>query len=143
VVAEEVQRLAESSRQATGTIAQLVQNIQADTSETIFTMNRLISQVVDQSAQAQKAGEQMSFSQGATEQLVRLVQQIANFSQQQAELSDSLRESIMKLDTDAQETTAAIEQQSSASLVLMQYSQDLADAVNQFRLPEQAEQAEQ
>ncbi len=46
IVAEEVQRLAESSRQATQQIAQLVNNIQIETADTINTVNKTISQVV-------------------------------------------------------------------------------------------------
>ncbi|MCV4785001.1 methyl-accepting chemotaxis protein, partial [Escherichia coli] len=59
-VAQEVQRLSESARQATAQIAQLVQSIQVETGDTLLTVNRLISQVVQQSAQAQQAGERMA-----------------------------------------------------------------------------------
>jgi methyl-accepting chemotaxis protein len=135
VVADEVQRLAESSRKATGQISQLVQNIQADTGETLFTMSRLIKQVVEQATQAQKAGVQMNLSQNTTEQLIRLVQQIGSLSEVQAQLAGELRASVTKLGVDAQETTDAIEQQSESSLVLMQYSEQLTQAVSQFKLP--------
>lgn len=59
VVAEEVQRLAENSRQATGQIANLVQNIQVETNDTIATVNKTIDQVVKESELAHNAGERM------------------------------------------------------------------------------------
>ena len=60
VVAQEVQRLSDSSRQATAQISQLVANIQAETNETLLTMNRLISEVVAQTAMARMAGQEMT-----------------------------------------------------------------------------------
>src|SRR4030095_12601386 len=87
MVAEEVQRLAESARQATGQIAQLVQSIQVETGDTLLTMNRLISQVVRQSEQARQAGEQMVATRDTTAELVSLVRQIAGFSEQQSTLA--------------------------------------------------------
>jgi len=46
VVADEVQRLAESARDATSQIATLVSNIQQETSDTSSTMNEVITRVV-------------------------------------------------------------------------------------------------
>jgi len=48
VVAEEVQRLAENSRQATGQIANLVQNIQVETNDTIKNINYRKNNQVDE-----------------------------------------------------------------------------------------------
>ena len=138
VVAEEVQRLSESSRQATATIAQLVQNIQLDTNETLHTMNRLITQVVAQSRQAQAAGKQMTITQTTSAQLVQLVQRIAMFSEQQAQIARDLQTSVKKLNEDSELTVTAISEQSRSTITLVDFSHRLADAVSQFKLPQLA-----
>jgi methyl-accepting chemotaxis protein len=138
VVAEEVQRLSESSRQATTTISQLVQNIQLETNETLYTMNRLISQVVQQSEQAQRAGEQMTLTQSTTTQLVQLVQQIAQFSEQQSLLARELQLSVTKLNRGSEQTVSAISEQSRSTGTLVDYARRLAEAVSQFKLPQAA-----
>jgi methyl-accepting chemotaxis protein len=138
VVAEEVQRLSESSRQATTQISQLVQNIQLDTNETLYTMNRLISQVVAQSEQAQRAGEQMTLTQSTTAQLVQLVQQIAQFSERQSLLARELQLSVSKLNKGSEQTVSAISEQSRSTVTLVDFSRRLAEAVSQFKLPQAA-----
>jgi methyl-accepting chemotaxis protein len=135
VVAEEVQRLSESARQATGQIAQLVQSIQVETGDTLLTMNRLIAQVVKQSEQARHAGMQMTETRDTTAQLVSLVQQIAAFSQAQSTLAHELRLSVDQLNRGSAQTILAIEQQTESTATLVDYARRLSEAVGQFRLP--------
>ena len=138
MVAEEVQRLAESARQATGQIAQLVQGIQVETGDTLLTMNRLISQVVRQSEQAQQAGEQMVATRDTTAELVNLVRQIAGFSEQQSTLARELRMSVDRLNRGSVQTILAIEQQTESTATLVDYARRLSESVGQFKLPEVA-----
>ena len=137
VVAEEVQRLSDSSRQATATISQLVGNIQAETNETLFTVNRLIGEVVKQSELAQRAGVQMNQTQSTTQQLVGLVRQIAAFSDQQAKLATSLQQSVLDINQGTEQTSSAIAEQSASTQTLADFSRRLTQAVGQFKLPEQ------
>jgi methyl-accepting chemotaxis protein len=134
VVAEEVQRLSDSSRQATGQIAQLVGNIQAETNETLFTVNRLIGEVVKQSDSAQRAGAQMTQTQAATQQLVGLVNQIAAFSTQQTELANSLRAAVADINEGTERTQTVVGQQTQSTQTLADYAQRLATSVAQFKL---------
>jgi methyl-accepting chemotaxis protein len=134
VVAEEVQRLSDSSRQATSTISQLVGNIQAETNETLFTVNRLIGDVVRQSELAQRAGVQMSQTQETTQQLVSLVRQIAQFSEQQAKLASSLQQSVLDINAGTEQTSAAIAEQTASTQSLADSSRQLTAAVGQFKL---------
>ncbi len=135
VVAEEVQRLSDSSRQATAQISQLVGNIQAETNETLFTVNRMIGEVVKQSELAQRAGVQMNQTQATTTQLVGLVRQIAGFSEQQAQLSMTLQESVLSINEGTEQTARAIERQTASTETLADFSRRLTDAVGQFKLP--------
>ncbi len=137
VVAEEVQRLSDSSRQATSQISQLVGNIQAETNETLFTVNRLIGEVVKQSELAQRAGVQMNQTQTTTTQLVSLVRQIAAFSEQQAQLASSLQQSVLDINQSTEQTSTAITEQTASTQTLADFSRRLTQAVGQFKLPEQ------
>jgi methyl-accepting chemotaxis protein len=134
VVAEEVQRLSDSSRQATSTISQLVGNIQAETNETLFTVNRLIGDVVRQSELAQRAGTQMNQTQETTQQLVGLVRQIAQFSEQQSKLAVTLQQSVLDINAGTEQTSAAIAQQTASTQSLAESSRQLTAAVGQFKL---------
>ena len=135
VVAEEVQRLSDSSRQATAQISQLVGNIQAETNETLFTVNRMIGEVVKQSELAQRAGVQMNQTQATTTQLVGLVRQIAAFSEQQAQLSMTLQESVLSINEGTEQTARAIERQTASTETLADFSRRLTEAVGLFKLP--------
>jgi methyl-accepting chemotaxis protein len=60
VVADEVQRLAERSKEATDQIAKLVTTIQAETNDTMVTMDRAIGEVVKGGELADKAAEKVT-----------------------------------------------------------------------------------
>ncbi len=134
VVATEVQRLSDSSRQATGEIAKLVGNIQAETNETLITMNRLISDVVTQTELARRAGQEMTQTQTATNELVGLVRQIAAFSAQQQEMSQTLQKNVQGMNDGTAETSSAIAQQSEATDTLVKFAQRLNESVAQFKV---------
>ena len=138
VVAEEVQRLAESSRNATQQIATLVGNIQQETNETINTVNRTIEQVVEGSEQAQAAGEQMRRTQEITAQLVSQVQGIAQASAQQKEMSHQLLQAVRQIGDGTQQTAQQIEAQNRETDILQQAASRLVESVNVFKLPPQA-----
>lgn len=134
VVAEEVQRLSDSSRQATGQIAQLVTNIQAETNETLQTVNQLISSVVAQSEQAQRAGQEMTLTQQTTTQLVGLVKQIARFSQAQAALARNLQASVTEINLGSTQTVSAITEQTKVTRQLVEQADRLTQTVGLFKV---------
>jgi methyl-accepting chemotaxis protein len=134
VVAQEVQRLSDSSRQATGEIAKLVSNIQAETNETLITMNRLISDVVAQTELARRAGQEMTQTQTATSELVALVGKIASFSAEQQEMSQTLQKNVQGMNEGTAQTSSAITLQTSATDTLVKVAQRLNESVAQFKV---------
>jgi methyl-accepting chemotaxis protein len=134
VVAQEVQRLSDSSRQATAEIAKLVSNIQAETNETLITMNRLISDVVSQTELARRAGHEMGQTQAATSELVALVRQIASFSVQQQEMSQTLQQNVRGINEGTAQTSSAIALQTEATDTLVRFAQRLGESVSQFKV---------
>ncbi|PID76442.1 MAG: hypothetical protein CSB24_06625 [Deltaproteobacteria bacterium] len=138
VVAQEVQQLAESSRNATEQIATLVNNIQIETNETINTVNHTISQVVEGSEQAQQAGEQMRRTQAITAELVASVQDIAEASDKQKVMSAELLEAVQAIGESAEQSSRQIEEQNKGTEKLQEAAKNLVESVNVFKLPDAA-----
>jgi methyl-accepting chemotaxis protein len=74
VVADEVQRLAERSKEATDQISKLVTNIQTETNDTIATMDRAIGEVVKGGELAEQAARQVTHLDDLGGQLIASVQ---------------------------------------------------------------------
>lgn len=136
VVADEVQRLAESSRNATSQISALVKNIQVETNDTIATMDKTIGQVVEGSKLAERAGEQMKDTKNTTANLVQVVEQIAMASRQQAQISNDLRERAGTIQLSTHETAKQLEEQTIQTDRLVEYSKQLIESVRVFKLPQ-------
>ena len=134
VVTEEVQRLADASRSATMQIAQLSQNIQLETSETVAALNRTVTDVVRGSQVAESSGVQMRETEAANARLAQAVQKIADESGRQLELASRLAASADNLtrSTDQTERVASNTAEDAASLV--QSSNRLAQVVSEFKL---------
>jgi len=135
VVAEEVQRLADNSRQATEQIANLVQNIQVDTNDTIATVNKTIDQVVQGSDMARSSGEKMRETREATERLVQLVQTIASSTGEQMRLAGELGNGAVAITASIEKTDTQLQQQNQATDSLLSASQKLVESVSVFKLP--------
>lgn len=136
VVAEEVQRLAESARKSTDDIAAMVNNIRVETSDTVTIMNKLISQVADESRLAEQAGREMEQTERATRDLVKTVKEIAAQAVQQAAVADRIKDraSIIKNFTD--KTEKQLQEQKVFTDNLRQYAAALVAEVDQFTLPQ-------
>lgn len=135
VVADEVKRLAENAREATQQIAGLVNAIQSDTTETLQAMNGTITQVVDITRLADKAGAQMNDTREATEALVNSVRTISQATQTQGEASQRLLARAYELISASQRTLEEIEQQRGDTEHLNASASALVRTVSEFRLP--------
>lgn len=135
VVADEVKRLAENAREATQQIAGLVSAIQSDTGETLQAMNGTISQVVDITRLADRAGAQMNDTRAATEALVNSVRSISQATQTQGEASQRLLARAYELISASQRTLEEIEQQRGDTEHLDASASALVRTVSEFRLP--------
>jgi len=134
VVADEVQRLAESSRKSTAEIQALVSNIQTETAETMATMNKTISQVVDGTELAQRSGEQMQATQKTTKELAEAVEKIALHSLKQAKVSNVLREQATGIMDSTDETSKELEEQAKHTDNLVDFSKKMQESVRVFKL---------
>ena len=135
VVADEVQRLAESSRESTSEIQGLVTSIQTEAADTMAMMNKTIDEVVSGTELAEKSGQQMRQTKSTAENLAKLVSDIAGQSVSQAESCNSLRDRAGDLVSQSQKTGEALSAQASVTERLVDYSKLLLDSVSVFKLP--------
>lgn len=87
VVAEEVQRLAERSADATRQIATLVRAIQADTQDAVLAMERSTREVVEGTRLSDNAGAALADIDRLSRQVAELIEQIASSASREAELA--------------------------------------------------------
>lgn len=137
VVANEVQKLAENSREATSKISALVNNIQVETADTITTMNEAISQVVTETGLAQQAGDDMRKTRETTATLVDLVQRIADSSTVQSENSQRLVMRAKQIQKSTDHTYGQLQDQGAQTELLVNLSNMLVSAVGVFTLPKE------
>lgn len=135
VVADEVQKLAENAREATSQIANLVKNIQIETADTVNAMNDAITQVVVGTKRAEEAGLQMEETRASTNELVKMVQQIATHSKAQAQTTQKLGKRAEGIRSNTQQTNEQLQEQSVYTDRLVEYSNALLEAISVFTLP--------
>ncbi|WP_432471388.1 methyl-accepting chemotaxis protein [Amphritea sp. HPY] len=134
VVVDEVQRLAENSREATSEIESLVNNIQLETADTINVMNTVISDVVEGTRLAEEAGERMGETRATTQTLVESVIRIAQNSAKQARVAKELRERASMIDQSTVATNKEMQQQAELSDELVDAAEELQRSVSVFKL---------
>lgn len=138
VVADEVQRLAENSREATTQIDALIRNVQTEMADVVATINTLIGQVVEGSRRAEAAGEHMRDTQEATAELIASIRQIAADTQRQIETMLRLQDQARQVHGRTQATTRQLEEQTRATDRMTERARQLLDTVRVFKLPEAA-----
>ncbi len=92
VVAEEVQLLAERSKDATTQIAALVKNIQSDTQEAVAAMERSIQGVVEGTRLSNAAGQSLKEIEQVTRDLTEMIQGIAVSTETQVVVAQEVRD---------------------------------------------------
>ena len=113
VVAEEVQRLAERSAEATKHIGAIVKSIQRDTQDAVEAMERSTRGVVEGTKTADEADRALREIEQVSNQLAELIGSISNATDQQAasarRVAEAMQEilAVTQLTTDGTRTTAA------------------------------------
>jgi len=134
VIAEEIQRLAESSRDSTEQISTLVRNIQQETNTTIATMDKTIEQVINGSTRAEDAVQQMKEVLETTTQLIHSVDLIASASHEQVSISKNLKHKAQNILKSTQSTGQELLSLTGLSRKMAEYAQQLVHSVNVFTI---------
>jgi len=135
VVADEVQRLAERATNATRRIEMLVQNIQADTSEAVVSMESTTSEVVAGAEKAEDAGEALKRIESVSKDLSALIEDISGESQLQSETATQVAVQMNSIRDVSIQTSEGSNQTALAMGRLTDLVEKLSDSVADFKLP--------
>jgi twitching motility protein PilJ len=135
VVAEEVERLADRSSNATKQIAGLVNAIQSETNEAVTAMEESTREVVQGSQLADQAGQALGEIEGVSARLSELIHSISQASTQQARGSENLSKAMGEIAEVTQQTAAGTKQAAVSISHLANLADDLRGSVSTFRLP--------
>ncbi len=134
VVAEEVQRLAERSAEATKQIAAIVKTIQTDTADAVAAMESSTRGVVEGAKLSDAAGQALAEISAVSQQLAELIQNMSGSSELQAQAATrvaSAMQDILKLTERSTQTT----QQTAQSIgALTELAVELKGSVSGFKV---------
>ncbi|RRD41797.1 methyl-accepting chemotaxis protein [Comamonadaceae bacterium OH3737_COT-264] len=134
VVAEEVQRLAERSGDATRKIAELVRTIQSDTHDAVVAMERSTQGVVEGATLADRAGVQLTEIDQVSRQLSSRVEQISDVAAREATLANQVAENMQHIFAVTEQTSEGTRSTSKQVRELSHTAQELLQSISRFKL---------
>lgn len=134
VVAEEVQRLAERSADATKQIAAIVKTIQSDTHDTVAAMEVSTQGVVEGAKLSDAAGQTLVEIGSVSKTLAELIADISSATHSQAESTAKVAETMQDIKAISAQTTTGTQQTAESIGGLKQLAQDLKNSVSGFKL---------
>jgi twitching motility protein PilJ len=134
VVAEEVQRLAERSGEATKQIGAIVKTIQADTQDAVAAMEKSTTGVVEGAKLSDAAGQALSEIDFVTKNLAQLIQTISQATQTQASATNKVAQNMQDILAITRQTTLGTQQAAGSIRDLAAVAQELKSSVSGFKL---------
>ena len=134
VVAEEVQRLAERSADATRQISVLVRTIQTDTQDAVAAMERSTQGVVEGAKLSDNAGTQLTEIDQVSRRLSDLIQQISDAASREASLANSLADSIQNIFAVTEQTSDGTRATAGQVRELSRMAEELRQSVARFKI---------
>ncbi len=134
VVAEEVQRLAERSADATRQIAALVKTIQTDTQDAVGAMERSTQGVVENARLSDAAGTALGEIDRVSRQLSDLIAQISNQAQQEARSANVVASNIQHIFAVTEQTGEGTRSTAAMVRELSRTAEELKQSVARFKI---------
>jgi twitching motility protein PilJ len=134
VVAEEVQRLAERSADATRQIAALVKAIQTDTQDAIGAMERSTQGVVEGAKLSDNAGTALSEIDRVSRRVADLIEQISNSASREAGLANEVAENIQHIFAVTEQTGEGTRVTAGQVRELSRMAEELRQSVSRFKI---------
>ena len=134
VVAEEVQRLAERSGEATRQIATLVRTIQTDTQDTVAAMERATLGVVEGARLSDSAGTALAEIHSVSRRLAQLIDEISKTTQHEASLANEVADDIQHIFVVTEQTGEGTRSTAEQVRELARMAQELRQSVTRFRI---------
>jgi twitching motility protein PilJ len=134
VVAEEVQRLAERSADATKQIAAIVKTIQSDTHDTVAAMEVSTQGVVEGAKLSDAAGKTLAEISEVSKTLAGLIADISSATQDQAESTSRVAATMQDIKTISTQTSEGTQKTADSIVGLKQLAKELQGSVAGFKL---------
>ncbi|EHR73035.1 methyl-accepting chemotaxis protein [Burkholderiales bacterium JOSHI_001] len=134
VVAEEVQRLAERSGDATRQIAALVKTIQTDTQDAVAAMERSTQGVVEGAKLSDAAGNALGDIDRVTRQLAELIESISRQTSREAESANVVASNIQHIFAVTEQTGEGTRSTAQMVRELSRTAEELKASVARFRI---------
>jgi twitching motility protein PilJ len=134
VVAEEVQRLAERSGEATKQIGAIVKTIQADTQDAVAAMEKSTMGVVEGAKLSDAAGQALSEIDFVTKNLAQLIQAISQATNTQVNATTKVAQNMQDILEITRQTTRGTQQAAGSIRDLAAVAQELKSSVAGFKL---------
>jgi twitching motility protein PilJ len=134
VVAEEVQRLAERSADATRQIAALVKAIQTDTQDAVGAMERSTQGVVEGAKLSDNAGTALSEIDQVSRRLADLIEQISDSTVREANMANEVAGNIQHIFAVTEQTGEGTRSTAAQVRELSKVAEELRQSVARFRI---------
>ena len=134
VVAEEVQRLAERSADATRQIAALVKAIQTDTQDAVAAMERSTQGVVEGAKLSDNAGTALSEIDRVSRRLAELIEQISSATSREAESANEVAGNIQHIFAVTEQTGEGTRSTAQQVRELSAMAEELRQSVSRFKI---------
>jgi twitching motility protein PilJ len=134
VVAEEVQRLAERSGEATKQIAAIVKTIQTDTHDAVAAMEHSTQEVVAGARLSDAAGQALNEISTVSHDLTRLIEAISSDTQAQADIATQVATSMQGILRITGQTSASTQQTAVSIGELAELAGELKGSVSGFKV---------
>ena len=134
VVAEEVQRLAERSGDATRQISALVKAIQTDTQDAVAAMERSTQGVVEGAKLSDSAGTALSEIDRVSRRLAELIEQISNSATREAASANVVADNIQHIFAVTEQTGEGTRSTAQQVRELSRMAEELRQSVSRFKI---------
>jgi twitching motility protein PilJ len=134
VVAEEVQRLAERSAEATKQIGAIVKTIQTDTQDAVIAMEKSTQGVVEGARLSDAAGQALAEIGTVSQRLAQLIEGITTTTQQQATSANEVATSMQDILNITQQTTEGTKRTAVSIGQLAELAKELKGSVSGFKI---------
>ena len=137
VVADEVRKLAERTTKATKEIAQMIENVQKETSVAVGQIQAGTKQVEAGVTTTEKAGASLEEIITTAEQVGNMIAQIATAAAQQTSTAEQINANVDQIAKISQESAAGAQQSAKACEDLSNLALDLQQLMARFQLENQ------